>query len=60
METILRTILVLIAAFSAGQTLPPDSTFLAMLTSIIVIIAIIDYALFLWTGEGLLDHLSNH
>lgn len=59
MHTLIRTILIILAAFTAGQILPPDSTFLALLTSAMVIAALIDCGLFLWTGSGLLDHLSN-
>lgn len=59
METLLRTILILVAAFAAGHVLPADGTLLPLLVCCFVIAAIIDCGLYLWTGRGIFSHLKN-
>lgn len=59
MERLLRTISVFLAAFVGGQILPPDSLFFAGCLALGVIVAIIDVALFIWTGEGLISNIKN-
>lgn len=59
MHVLIRTFLVLVAAFVAGQIIPPQFTIGGLLVSACTIAAIIDFALFTWSGRGLLSHLKN-
>lgn len=59
METLFRTILILLASFAAGQILPPDAMFLPLCFMAASVMAIIDFFLMLTTGKGLLYHIKN-
>lgn len=59
METLLRTILVLVAAFAAGYILPPDSILGGFTVSAFLIASILDLFLLLWSGRGLISHIKN-
>lgn len=58
METLLRTILVFLAAFFVGQVAPPGSVAIPAVTLIVVAAGIIDFGLYVSTGDGLLYHLQ--
>lgn len=59
METVLRTTLILLAAFLVGQVTPPGSVVIPAITLIVVTAGIIDFGLYIRTGSGLLSHLQN-
>lgn len=59
MHTLIRTILICLAAFTAGQILPPDATLLGLLVAGFASLSIVDFGLYIWSGRGLLNHITN-
>ena len=59
MHTLIRTILILLAAFAAGQILPPDATILGLLVGAITALTVTDFVLYIGSGRGLLNQILN-
>lgn len=59
METLLRTILVWIAAFLVGRIVPKDAILIPLISMLAVSGSLIDFILKLRTGRGLFHHLKN-
>lgn len=58
MRTILRTIMILLAAFFVGRAVPADAILLPLISMLAVFLALLDCMLYLSKGRGLIDHLE--
>lgn len=58
METVLRTVLIWLAAFFVGQNLPTDAIILPLILALAVALSLLDFLLVVWTGRGLKHHLK--
>lgn len=50
---ILRTIIVLVAAFLVGSVTPPDAVLIPLATNVVVGITLMDFILVVSTGKGI-------
>ena len=57
MITLIRTVLIQLAAFLAGQILPPDATVFGIVVVSGSSASILDFGLTIWSGRGLVSHI---
>lgn len=58
MRTLIRTTIIILLAFFAGQVAPKDAIILPLLCVISVTFGITDFILLIASGRGLVDHLN--
>lgn len=59
METLIRTALILLAAFFIGQAVPKDAILIPLVAMIAVAGSLVDFFLKIGTGRGLLSHFKH-